>query len=291
MVPSKKGVESIIAVVLILMITVASASSFFFWYNGVQQSAQGRAEYSTTTFLNQMMSCVKIPYLNYNLLNNESEVQIQNCGTTSVTIGDGDDNLLITSEPCAAELDSTNCDICPFTISRLGALATFKIKHNYLTCAGTTAKSADLMAEEGNLEHKITFSIDGTTSTASKTFVPTKILSCTITLSEPVDVNIPIGPAATCIDYQATTDSTIAQTFTISSTTTDPVNCPVTSIHDGASCTGAAISQKTFAAEETGSFSVLVNANPGLGGCYITTKLTSTDLSTCSDTDTVWLFS
>ena len=105
MVTSKKGVESIIAVVLILMITIASASSFFFWYNRVQKSAQGRAEHSTTTFLNQMVSCVKLPYANYNLINNESEIQVQNCGTTSVKIGDGDDNVLVTSEPCAFEIN------------------------------------------------------------------------------------------------------------------------------------------------------------------------------------------
>jgi len=292
MVKSKKGVESIIAVVLILMITIASAASFFFWYTRVQQSAEGKTEQSTTFFLNQLISCVKVPYANYNLMNNESEIHVQNCGTTSVGIGDGDDNVLVTSEPCAFNIDSINCDVCPLTLGP-GALGKFALRFNNVTCSGTNTKAADIMADQGNLQHRITFSIDGTTTTASKDFIPAIIYSCSVSLSEQVDIMgiFPPPPTIACINYTINSGSNVAQTFGLSAETPPPpaANCSIIAIYDSVDCTGSVITQKAVPARGTGIFSVGVFVNSTPPFCIAVTHVTSTDMSTCTDWGAVLL--
>jgi len=290
---SKKGAEAIIAIVLILMITIASAGTLFFWYSRVQQQAQGRAEHSTSVFLNQIVSCVKLPSFTYNLLTNESEVEVQNCGTTSVTIGDGDEGGLVTSEQCAFNISSANCDVCPFVIGP-GALGRFTMYANRTFCSGALAsKTLDMvMAAEGNIQHKITLSIDKSTTTASKDFIPTKTLSCTIILSQPANMfglGFPPPPITRCINYTATADSSIPQTYDLSASTNPYPNCVVTGIYDGAGCAGSNITQKTLPAKGTGTFSVNVTANWLAVPCTVTAKMTSTDLQSCSDSNDVWL--
>lgn len=286
---SKKGVESIIAVVLIVMITVASASAFYFWYTRIQQQAQGQTEHSTTTFLNQITTCVKLPYVSYNLLDNETEVHVQNCGTTSIKIGDGDDNVLITSAPCTFTISSQNCDICPLTIGP-GELGTFKLRFNDIICSGASETAADLMADQGNIQHKITFSIDGTTTTASKDFIPGKILSCYISVSGPTSIEYASGspPQIVCINYSKTLTSNVPQTFTISSSVVpaDPVVCSVT-YYEGNGCSGSEITQETMTSGTTANFSAQIIWN-ALPTCNVTTVLKSTDLATCSDSVTTY---
>ncbi|MFH0868814.1 MAG: hypothetical protein V1839_01155 [archaeon] len=172
MMKSSKGIESIIAVLLVVMITIAAAGSFYFWYTRVQQEAQGRTEQSTTNYLKQLNSCIKFPYFEYSLYSNESYVQVQNCGSIPITIGDGDDNVLISSEPCAFAVDSQVCNICPFTVNP-GAFNKFKLNFNHAACSGTNETAADVLSDEGNVQHTISFSMDTAAVTATKNFEPT----------------------------------------------------------------------------------------------------------------------
>ena len=164
----------------------------------------------------------------------------------------------------------------------------FALRFNNITCSGTSAKAADIMAGEGNLQHRITFSIDGTTTTASKDFIPTRILSCTASLSEPVDITI-ASPATVCLNYTITSDSNVAQTYNLSAGAPPPT-CTVDAIYDSVGCTGSVITQKTVPARGTGIFSVQVIVNTdGPPVCAVVTVVTSTMVSTCTDSDLVFI--
>ncbi|MFH0868815.1 MAG: hypothetical protein V1839_01160 [archaeon] len=296
---SKKGVDTIIAVLLVVMITIAAAGSFYFWYIRVQQEAQSKAEQSTSSFLTQINTCIKMPYFSYNLLTNTSEAQVQNCGSTPLTIGDGDDNVLISSEPCAFAVDSQICDICPFVIGP-GAFGKFKMNMNRATCSGTNVTAAKLLSGEGNMQHKVTFSMEKSTVTASQSFVPEADVKCSVNLNGTASIIFPWisapwyvlreGTAA----YNLSLSSNIPQTFAISGSFNLP-DCNVTYTNDSL-C--RSYNYPDLNPNMTAIASITVNPDTGalfLGCIYcslggdignLTTTVRSTDLATCNEAKT-----
>jgi len=301
MINSKKGVESIIAVLIIVMITVASAGSFYFWYQRVQQSAQGATEQSTKTFLNQINTCVKMPYFAYNLLTNQSESQVQNCGSTSVTIGDGDDNVLISSQPCAFAVDSQVCDTCPLKIGP-GAIGTFKMNFNNAACSGTTNKTAaSVLADQGNIQHKVSFSMEKSTISVSKSFVPESQISCELALTGPSIIAYPhitCGPGGcppcpgyhACAIYNVSLIGNVAQNITFSSSISPPSSTvSIYAYHSGGEWTY----ENCYESENITQITAVPNANTTffadvLWFCgdmgSLTVTIQSTDLNTCKST-------
>jgi flagellin-like protein len=169
---SKKGITPIVAIILIIMITVAAAGAMFFWITRIQNQGQGAVENSQSMLLERMATCVDIPSMTLNVLSNRSKLAVQNCGTSEFKLGDGDDNILMTSEPCSFVL---NCSMivsstCPMTMLP-GTFTRLDLDMNAATCSGTTKTAAQVFADQAGITHQIILSVDRKT-TAARSFVP-----------------------------------------------------------------------------------------------------------------------
>jgi len=172
----KKSMTSIVAVILIVMITIAAAGTMFFWLSRIQGQGQGSVEGSEAVLLERMATCVDIAEITLNIFNNSTRLAIQNCGSNSVKIGDGDDKILVSStDSCAFILTCSmvTSSTCPMTLLP-GALGRIDFNTRLAACSGLPSTLADVMADQAGLSHQIIISVDKK-ATASRGFIPENI--------------------------------------------------------------------------------------------------------------------
>ena len=169
---NKKGITPIIAIILVVMITVAAAGAMFFWLTRIQNQGQGAVESSQSVLLERVAICADIPSMTFNTFTNKSRLAVQNCGSSEFKLGDGDDNILLTSEPCSFVLNCSMVvsNVCPITMLP-GTFTRIDLNMSATTCAGTTRTPADVLAGQEGITHQIIISIDKKT-TAARSFIP-----------------------------------------------------------------------------------------------------------------------
>jgi flagellin-like protein len=293
----RRGITPIIATILVVMMTVAAAGAMFFWLTKIQATGQGAVEESQTTLLERMSACATIPTFNYNNYDNKSNMDIQNCGNTMLTIGDGDDNALIASNSCSFNLD---CDIiegdCPLVIGP-GGFKTAILNLEEANC-GSNKTAADILADQEGLQHQFILTIGtsgSATTTTARSFVPRRNAPtppapgpvCGVTLTALI-ASPQVGPRPVCFPYDLNNTGGTIETYNVS-VTSIAGPCNATLFSSSLGCTSGPNSTSfitvpiisggfvTFGLDHYGS--------SGAGPCTVTIQAVSTTNSSCSDTD------
>jgi len=170
---NKRGITPIIAVILIVMITVAAAGAMFFWLTRIQNQGQGAVENSQSVLLERIATCVDIPSMKFNIFENKLRLAVQNCGSSEFILGDGDDNMLITSEPCSFVLNCSiiTSNVCPVTMLP-GTYARIDMNMSLALCSGTASTTAaSVLADQESITHQMILTVDKK-STAARSFIP-----------------------------------------------------------------------------------------------------------------------
>lgn len=278
---AKKGITPVIAVILIVMITVAAAGSMFFWITRIQNQGQGAVENSQSILLERIATCVDIPSMRFNVLDNKSRLAIQNCGTSEFILGDGDDNALITSEPCAFLL---NCSmvvssVCPVTMLP-GTYTRIDLDMNAVACSGSTSTPASLLIDQESITHQLILSVDKKT-TAARSFVPESTAECSVSLAYAGNTS------HICYNLTLHNKGNTQDTFTLSFSNTSIGGTFYTS----AGCSGTTASTVSVASNTTTTISVTNSTAfsltiPGvIGACFnATSTATSTNCNNIKST-------
>lgn len=170
---NRRGITPIIAVILIVMITVSAAGAMFFWLTRIQNQGQGAVENSQSVLLERISTCVDIPSMKFNIFENKTRLAVQNCGSSEFILGDGDDNMLITSsETCSFVLNCSiiTSSVCPVTMLP-GTYARIDMNMSLAPCSGTTSTAADVLADQESITHQMILTVDKKT-TAARSFIP-----------------------------------------------------------------------------------------------------------------------
>jgi len=283
----RRGITPIIATILVVMMTVAAAGAMFFWLTKIQATGQGAVEESQTMLLERMSACATIPTFNYNNYDNKSNMDIQNCGNTMLTLGDGDDNALIASNSCSFNLD---CGIiegdCPLVIGP-GGFKTAILDLEEADC-GSNTTAADILADQEGIQHQFILTIGtsgSATTTTARSFVPRYNFEelCSVDLSSPVDQTV--SGTQNCYTYTLTNNGNTDYAFTISkingTCSSDFHPFPYV-------CTGAVglVSLTTPSIPPSGIYNfVLEHHHGGVVPCIINIQAVATAIPACMDID------
>jgi len=291
----RRGITPIIATILVVMMTVAAAGAMFFWLTRIQGTGQGAVEESQTTLLERMSACATIPTFNYNNYDNKSNMDIQNCGNTMLTVGDGDDNALIASNSCSFNLD---CDIiegdCPLTIGP-GGFKTAILDLEEANC-GSNTTAADILADQEGIQHQFILTIGtsgSATTTTARSFVPRRNAPtppapgpvCSVSLTALIP-SPQLGPRPVCFPYNLNNTGGTTEVYNISiASILGP--CSAQLISGSLSCSGPPLSSFTTGSLLPSGYAIFsLNHTLPFGGiCTVTIQAVSTTNSSCSDTD------
>jgi flagellin-like protein len=291
----RRGITPIIATILVVMMTVAAAGAMFFWLTKIQATGQGAVEESQTTLLERMSACATIPTFNYNNYDNKSNMDIQNCGNTMLTIGDGDDNALIASNSCSFNLD---CDIiegdCPLVIGP-GGFKTAILDLENADC-GSNVTAADILADQEGLQHQFILTIGtsgSATTTTARSFVPrrnaptppgpTPVCGVDIFTLPPV-LGPPSFPPANCFNYTLSNTGGTTEIYNVSIVS---MTCGSANLFGvGGICTGGGVQSFLTSPIASGNGTTFnLQHTTGPAPCTVTIMAVSTTNSSCSDTD------
>lgn len=280
MATGKKAITPIIAIILVVMITVAAAGTMFFWLARIQNQGQGAVESSQSVLLERIATCVDIPSMKFNILDNKSRIAIQNCGTSKFRIGDGDDNVLITSEPCSFVLNCSMVisNVCPVTMLP-GTYTRIDLDMNAVNCTGAEGVTpAVILADQEGITHQMILSVDRKT-TAARSFIPESTAECAVSFA--LQGNI----TSRCYNLTLYNRGNAQDTFTLSFSNTSAG----ATFYSAAGCSGSSVSSVTLNSNAT-TTALSVNAT-SLGGCInATATATSTNCNNIHSTTTTTPF-
>ena len=207
----KKALTTPVAMILALMMVIAASTSLLFWVTRLQGQEQGSIESSQTKLFDNLASCINIPQFDYNVLDNTSNIVMENCGNKNLDVGDAMlvDNGIVSSQPCSFVLNSTTCSACPFTLG-ISSVKAFTLYWNATTCAP--------FINEGE-KHQLTIYVDKK-ATASKTFVPKKVVDCGVSITNNSVLSLQVAAAGTAFYNLTLTNAGNAQdVFSLTNTT------------------------------------------------------------------------
>ncbi len=273
---TRKGITPILAIILTLMMAVAISSSLFYWLSRIQNQQQGTAAQSQERLFETLATCLNVPTFDYNTLDNQSNLIVQNCGNTKVDFGDTriDDLAIISAtgvNPCNLNINSSLCVGCPASLEP-GGVAT-------LTLNWTAEPNCASKIKRG-VKHQISFFVDRKT-TVSRSFVPDDILKCNADLgiTNVTALRVSTGTSApACFNLTVTNFANTQDVITIGNVTNGTATCgtaPVRTVTCG--LTGTV--NKTIGVLGRSSTSIFVNHTAGVtaGSCDITISLTSSN--------------
>jgi len=272
--PSRKAITPILAIILTLMMAVAIASSLFYWLSRIQNQQQGTAGQSQERLFETLATCLNIPTFDFNTLDNQSNLIVQNCGNTKLDFGDSliADNAIISAtgvSPCNFNINSSMCVGCPASLDP-GAVATLTLNWTAEpNCASKILKG---------IKHQISFFVDRKTTT-SRAFIPDDVLKCNggLTLSNSTSLLVSTaGVTSACFNITITNPANTQDTITITNSTNSTTACrsaairTVTCGSDGAFNSSVGVLGKN-------NINLFVNhtTNAGTGSCGITLGLSS----------------
>jgi len=266
---SKKAMTTPVAMTLALMMVVAASTALSFWVTRLQGQQQGSVESSQSQLFENLASCIDIPQFDLNVLDNTSNVVLQNCGNKKLEVGDTvlQDNGVVSSAPCSFVINSTTCDKCPFTL-HVNAIKDFKLIWNQTTCLANIDRGK---------KHQVTLYVDNKAS-RSKTFVPAATVACSVSLANTSTLSTSSVGASNQRVYNITITNTgnAQDTFTLANTTA------------GANCGGTRVKNANSSLvlittiQLNGGTSAPLHLNQTLGGdasgqCNATLTATSTN--------------
>src|SRR3989344_1874602 len=278
---NKKAMTTPIAMTLALMMVVSASTAMYFWFSQLQSQEQGSIDSSQTKLFDALSACVDIPTFDYNTLDNTSNAVLQNCGNAKLRIGDTliTDSATVSSTPCSFILNSTTCDVCPFTLD-VGAVQSMIIFWNQTTCA----KNID-----SGIKHQITMYIDRR-ATASRSFVPAPYVTCGVALGNQTTLQNDSATASYFAKYNLTLFNNGNAEDKITLTNTTVGTCSSAALYQNLS--GTPINQITLAAKATAAFFVNQTTSGGSGHCHATITATSSNCASKTSTlTTVTTFS
>ncbi len=272
---SKKAITPILAIILTLMMAVAISSALFYWLSRIQNQQQGTAAQSQERLFETLATCLNAPTFDYNTLDNQSNLIVQNCGNTKIEFGDRriDDVAIISAtgvDPCNLQINSSLCIGCPATIEP-GGVATMTLNWTAEpNCAGKIRRG---------VKHQISFFVDRKT-TVSRSFVPDDILKCNagLGITNITSLLVSNSLAAACFNLTVTNFANTQDVITISNTTNGSATCSSAAIRT-VTCGLDGTSNKTIGVVGKGSVSLFLNhtSTATLGSCGIDVSLTSTN--------------
>ncbi len=212
----KNGVTALIALIMILMMAVVLSTVLFYWLTRIQNQQQGTAGQAQERLFDTLASCLSVPTIDYNTLDNQSNVIIQNCGNTKIDFGDTriPDNaiLSITGEnPCNININNTMCIGCPVTLQP-GEVAT-------LTFNWTAVPNCASLVVKG-VKHQISFFVDRRV-TASRAFIPDDVLKCGVSITNNSNLSSGVigGNVNACFNLTVFNTGNALDVFTINNST------------------------------------------------------------------------
>ncbi len=231
MATNKLGASYVLSIIIVTMILFAVGGGLYFWYNNIQLQQLGSAEQSQERLFDTLGACVSVTSIDYDAINNQSDVIFKNCGSSKLEVGDTkirDIAVLYAPgvDPCSFNFNSTSCVGCPFVLepssSKLVAINWTQEK----TCSEHISKGT---------KHRVTFYIDRV-SASSGTFTPVDFVAsfrrpgktgaaCGVTMinNSPTCISVTRNTGTrntTCFNITITNTGTIKDTFTLSSGTT-----------------------------------------------------------------------
>jgi flagellin-like protein len=273
---TRKAITPILAIILTLMMAVALSSALFYWLSRIQNQQQGTAAQSQERLFETLATCLNVPTFDYNTLDNQSNLVVQNCGNTKVNFGDTriDDVAIISAtgiNPCNLNINSSLCIGCPAAIEP-GGVAT--LAFNWTAepnCAGKIVKG---------VKHQISFFVDRKT-TVSRSFVPDDVLKCNSGLGVTNFTALLVtnsNPNSACFNLTVTNFGNTQDVITISNTTNGTATCGSAAVRT-VTCGLTGTVNKTIGLLGKSSTNIFVNhtATATVGSCAIEVSLTSSN--------------
>jgi len=173
---AKKGITTIIAILLAIVLTLSLASSTFFFVSKTQKSTQEQGTRSSSEYLVKLASCIKIMSVKYQV-NKLLEVTVKNCGNRDIDLEKEKINVLVESgsSSCIVTINSSNCPNCTGTIPP-GNMRPIVINTTKAICENTNSNLTAFL--ESNLGKTTSLSMSAKYAYASTTFVPEYIVIC-----------------------------------------------------------------------------------------------------------------
>ncbi len=271
---TRKGITPILAIILTLMMAVAISSALFYWLSRIQNQQQGTAAQSQERLFETLATCLNVPTFDYNTLDNQSNIVVQNCGNTKIEFGDRriDDVAIISAtgvDPCTLQINSSLCIGCPASLEP-GGVATMTLNWTAEpTCAGKIKRG---------VKHQISFFVDRKT-TVSRSFVPDDVLKCNagLGITNVTSLLASTGTSTnTCFNLTLTNFANTQDVITISNTTNGTATCGPATVRT-VTCGLTGTINKTIGVLGKSSVSIFVNhtASATVGSCAIEVSLTS----------------
>ncbi len=271
---SKKAITPILAIILTLMMAVAISSALFYWLSRIQNQQQGTAAQSQERLFETLATCLNVPTFDYNTLDNQSNLIVQNCGNTKIDFGDRriDDVAIISAtgiDPCNLQINSSLCIGCPAALEP-GSVATFTLNWTAEpNCAGKIRRG---------VKHQISFFADRK-ATVSRSFVPDDILKCNSGLGVTNFTALLVSnlaPNSACFNLTVTNFANTQDVITISNTTNGTATCGTATVR-AVTCGLTGTVNKTIGVLGRSSTNIFVNhtATATVGSCAIEISLTS----------------
>ena len=210
---AQRGLTTIIAIILIVAMTMAVAAGAFAFFNKFQQQTQGATESSQAAFLSKIGVCVKLVSFGFNPIDNTSDIVVKNCGFREISLVNDNINVMVktSNESCAFKINPQNCVNCTQTLG-IGAFANLKLNASEIECGSTLA---DVLNNVVGQSVSVVLSDKTASFAASVTFIPTPIVNCGITLSQPTDQVHTPSPPDFCYNYTITNNGNAQDNFKI----------------------------------------------------------------------------
>jgi len=173
---AKKGITTIIAILLAIVLTLALASSTFFFVSKTQKSTQEQGTRSSSEYLVKLASCIKIMSVKYQV-NKLLEVTVKNCGNRDIDLEKEKINVLVESggASCIVTINNSNCPNCTGTIPP-GNMRPIVINTTQALCENTNSNLTAFL--ESSLGKTTSLSMSAKYAYTSTTFVPEYIVIC-----------------------------------------------------------------------------------------------------------------
>jgi hypothetical protein len=228
---AQRGLTAIIAIILVVAMTMGVAAGAFAFFNKFQQQTQGATESSQATFLSKIGVCVKLVSFGFNPIDNTSDVVVKNCGFREISLVNDNINVMVktSNESCAFKINSQNCVNCTQTLG-IGSFANLKLNASAIECGSTLA---DVLNNVVGQSVSVVLSDKTASFAASVTFIPTSIVNCKISLSQPADQVLPTP--FFCYDYTITNNGNAQDSFKIDFLPGDN-GTAILSVHNNTGC-------------------------------------------------------
>jgi archaellum component FlaG (FlaF/FlaG flagellin family) len=179
---AKKGITTIIAILLAIVLTLALASSTFFFVSKTQKSTQEQGTRSSSEYLVKLASCIKIMSVKYQTTK-FLEITVKNCGYRDVDPETEKINLLVETggSSCIATINSSNCPDCKKIFA--GSMAPIRINASAVRCENINSDLSSYIESNFGKATSLTLSIKY--AYAGTTFVPEYTIPCAPTIWSP----------------------------------------------------------------------------------------------------------